>query len=69
MLERSCHSHPTEQTVLGMLDVRMSLEKVDAAIAESQFQMILVARIPFLMVGTASVYVLFHNCSPAGQRI
>ncbi len=53
-----CHSHPTERTVLGVLDVRMSLEKVDEAIAESQLQMIVVAVVLVLIVGGASFLFL-----------
>jgi len=54
----SCHAHPTEQTVLGILDVRMSLGQVDAAIANSQLQIIVVAVFLLLVVGSASVYVV-----------
>jgi two-component system NtrC family sensor kinase len=50
-----CHSHPTERTVLGVLDVRMSLEKVDATIAQAQNQFILVATAMILLVAFASV--------------
>jgi two-component system NtrC family sensor kinase len=34
--ESGCHSHPDERTVLGVLDVRMSLEAIDADIANAQ---------------------------------
>jgi two-component system NtrC family sensor kinase len=54
----SCHAHPTAQTVLGILDVRMSLGQVDAAIANSQLQIIVVAVFLLLVVGSASVYVV-----------
>lgn len=54
----SCHAHQTEQTVLGVLDVRMSLSQIDAAIADSQHQMIIVALVLLLVVGSASVYVV-----------
>jgi two-component system, NtrC family, sensor kinase len=53
-----CHSHPTERTILGVLDVRMSLGQVDAAIAKSQQQIIIVAIVLLLAVGSASVYVV-----------
>jgi two-component system, NtrC family, sensor kinase len=51
-----CHSHPAERTVLGVLDVRMSLEKVDAAIKGSQIQIVVVAVILLVVVGSTSVY-------------
>jgi two-component system NtrC family sensor kinase len=56
--DAGCHSHPTERTVLGVLDVRMSLDKVDTVIAESQLQMIVVAFVLFLVVGTGSYLFL-----------
>ena len=37
----SCHAHPVSQTILGVLDVKMSLESVDKAIAESQRKTVL----------------------------
>ena len=53
-----CHSHPAERTVLGVLDVRMSLEKVDAAITRSQWQIIGVAAILLIVVAATSIYFL-----------
>ncbi len=35
-----CHAHPPDKTILGVLDVRMSLENVDTAIAEAHAKMI-----------------------------
>ncbi|MGA3243222.1 MAG: HAMP domain-containing sensor histidine kinase [Bacteroidota bacterium] len=54
----SCHSHPAEQTVLGILDVRMSLGQVDEAMANSQRQIIVVALFLLFVVGSASAYVV-----------
>ncbi len=34
-----CHAHPVEKTVLGVLDVRMSLQQVDNDISEAKFLM------------------------------
>ena len=65
-----CHSHPTERTVLGVLDVRMSLEKIDAAIAESQLQMIVVAFVLFIIVGTGSfLFLSFTVLRPVKRLI
>ena len=36
--EADCHVHPAEQKVLGVLDVKLSLNEVDAQIASSEFQ-------------------------------
>ncbi len=44
----ACHAHPPDQTVLGVLDVRMSLEKVDASIAVARRKLIFWA-----IIGTA----------------
>ncbi|HSP62074.1 MAG TPA: ATP-binding protein [Pyrinomonadaceae bacterium] len=35
-----CHAHPADTKVLGMINVRMSLDNVDVAISESRRQMI-----------------------------
>jgi two-component system NtrC family sensor kinase len=35
-----CHAHPPDKTILGVLDVRMSLESVDHAIAHSRATML-----------------------------
>jgi len=53
-----CHSHPEERTVLGVLDVRMSLEKVDASIAKAQLQIVIVAVALVLLVAIGSVAFL-----------
>jgi two-component system NtrC family sensor kinase len=36
-----CHAHPADKTVLGVLDVRMSLESVDATMAEARAKLII----------------------------
>jgi two-component system, NtrC family, sensor kinase len=51
-----CHAHPSDQRLLGILDVRMSLGQVDEVIAKSQNQIIVVAVFLLLIVGSASVY-------------
>lgn len=53
-----CHSHPEERTVLGVLDVRMSLEKVDASIAKAQSQHVIVAATFIVVVGMGSIMFL-----------
>ena len=44
--------------MLGVLDVRMSLEKVDAAIADSQLRLVVVAIILLVIIAAGSVYFL-----------
>jgi two-component system, NtrC family, sensor kinase len=36
----ACHAHPPERTVLGVLDVQLSLSAVDASLAASQSQLL-----------------------------
>lgn len=39
----ACHAHPSEQTVLGVLDVRLSLAEADAAMEEAHRTVIILA--------------------------
>jgi two-component system NtrC family sensor kinase len=41
--DADCHAHPETQTVLGVLDVKMSLKDVDKQIGDSEIQSILFA--------------------------
>jgi two-component system NtrC family sensor kinase len=56
-----CHSHPEERTVLGVLDVRMTLDKVDASIEKAQWQIVIVAIALVLLVAIGSVAFLSHT--------
>jgi two-component system, NtrC family, sensor kinase len=38
--EADCHAHPAERTMLGVLDVRMSLEKIDRDINRAQMTLV-----------------------------
>lgn len=53
-----CHSHPAERTVLGVLDVRMTLDKIDEAIASSQLRILIVAALLLVLVAVTSIYFL-----------
>jgi len=55
----SCHAHPEDKTVLGVLDVRMSLEKVDSNIAQARQKLIFYAAVMTLIVMCASGLFLF----------
>ena len=59
-----CHSHPGEKTVLGVLDVRMSLSKVDAAIADAQGRFVIVALVLLLIATTSFVFFVFSVLRP-----
>ncbi len=57
--EAACHAHPSERTVLGVLDVRMSLERVDADIAIAKMNFILYTLSITLVMALASALFLF----------
>jgi two-component system, NtrC family, sensor kinase len=57
--ERACYGcHPKEQTVLGVLDVRMSLQKVDDNIVLARTKLILYAVMGTVVVMLASIIFL-----------
>ena len=41
--DAACHAHPPDKTILGVLDVRVSLQQMDASIADAKRTMILFA--------------------------
>jgi two-component system NtrC family sensor kinase len=49
-----CHAHPTDRTVLGVLDVRMSLEKADQNLEQARQKLLLGAGIMTLIVALSS---------------
>ncbi|MDZ7261226.1 MAG: HAMP domain-containing histidine kinase [candidate division KSB1 bacterium] len=58
-----CHAHPSTQRVLGVLDVKMSLQQVDERVAESRTRMILYAVLVTMLVGVFSagfIYFMIH---------
>ena len=58
-----CHAHPPERTVLGVLDVRMSLAKVDENIAQARTKFILYALGVTIIMALASglfLYFMVH---------
>lgn len=46
--EAACHAHPKSQIVLGVLDIKISLQDVDQQISDSEFRLILFAIISIL---------------------
>ena len=54
--EASCHAHTKEQTVLGVLDIKMDLKDVDQQIADSKFRLIVFAVIAILAVSVFIAY-------------
>jgi len=64
-----CHAHPPERTVLGVLDVRMSLAKVDADIARSRGQLIRNGAAVALIVMAASGLFLYFSVHRPVSRL
>jgi two-component system NtrC family sensor kinase len=58
-MSSGCHAGPEERTVLGVLDVRMSLEHVDAAIAEARSRTVRGSAIGFALVAIVSSTFLY----------
>lgn len=56
--DADCHAHPPDRTVLGVLDVRMSLESLDAGIRTAQTTMFLYAAGMVVVVGMISAFFL-----------
>ena len=56
-----CHSHPAERTVLGVLDVRMSLSSVDATITRTQNEFIAVSVGMIVLAAILTVFFLSHT--------
>jgi len=58
-----CHAHPSSKTILGVLDVKMSLEQVDRYLAESERQMIVSSILMTLLIAVISgmfIWVVVH---------
>jgi two-component system NtrC family sensor kinase len=65
----SCHAHPSDKTVLGVLDVRMSLEKVDADIRAARKRLMLYAVIGTAIAMMASGLYLFATVHRPVKRL
>lgn len=53
-----CHAHPAENTVLGVLDVQMSMAAMDASIVEEQKQLVVISLITiFAAAGLAGFFL------------
>jgi len=49
-----CHAHPQEKTILGVLDVKMSLAQADARIRESASQLVMLSAMGALLTALVS---------------
>jgi two-component system NtrC family sensor kinase len=55
-----CHVHPADQTVLGVLDVKMSLADADRHLAESVRAMVFTSIFSALLIGVATALFINH---------
>lgn len=65
----ACHAHPADRTMLGVLDVRMSLEKVDADIASTQRKLIYYAIGVTTLLALSSGLFLFFTVHRPVQKL
>ena len=56
----SCHAHTADQSVLGVLDVQMSMETLDAALATSQRQGFTLAVLVILAAALLMAAIVFY---------
>lgn len=54
--EAACHAHTKDQTVLGVLDIKMDLKEVDQQIEDSKFRLIAFAVIAILALSFSIAY-------------
>jgi two-component system NtrC family sensor kinase len=64
-----CHAHPADKTVLGVLDVRMSLEQVDRGIAQARYTMISYAVGTIVVVAFISIIFLSTTVTKPVRRL
>jgi len=70
-----CHAHPASKTILGVLDVKMSLESVDTNLEATTRQLMTVSILSVLLVAlTSGLFILFVVQRPvrklmAGMRM
>ncbi len=67
--DNECHAHPPDKTVLGVLDVRMSLEHVDASIANAQGKLTAYAGIAILALIITSLLFLYRTVHKPVHRL
>ena len=65
----ACHAHPPEQTVLGVLDVWMSLDTLDAQMQASSRRMGLMAVAVAAVVALAFAWLILHLVQRPVERL
>lgn len=68
--DAACHAHPADRAILGVLDVRMSLEKIDAEISRSRRRFIVYSLLMAAFVGgTSALFLLLTVHRPVRQLV
>jgi two-component system, NtrC family, sensor kinase len=49
--EADCHAHPAEMSVLGVLDVVLSLDRIDSEVRDAQYSVVVMAGIHIILIG------------------
>jgi two-component system NtrC family sensor kinase len=65
----ACHAHPEEKTVLGVLDIAMSLEQVDHEVAGIKLRAFLVAATQIILIGILIAFFTRHFVSRPIRRL
>lgn len=58
--EAECHAHPAEMNVLGVLDVVLSLDRVDREVRDIQYGAVFAAVIHIFLIGVVIVFFTRH---------
>lgn len=56
----SCHAHPAEQQILGVLDTNISLAKADVQLAESSWRMIVYTGCALLLIAVLTWFFIWQ---------
>ena len=64
--QAACHAHTRDQTVLGVLDIKMDLQHVDQQIEESKFRLIAFAAFAILAI---SVFIAYFVSRWVGKPV
>lgn len=67
--ENECHAHPPDKTVLGVLDVRMSLNNIDKTIQNAQTQLTLYAAFAIIIMIATSLLFLYRTVNRPVRRL
>jgi two-component system NtrC family sensor kinase len=67
--EAACHAHPPDQSVLGVLDVTMSMADADASMASARRMVIAAAVLIALLVGASSAMFIYRVVQHPVKRL